>query len=133
MNFSKTTAYALTVLNLMAGHEGDIFSAMRLHRELNIPWPYLRKLLTGLTKSGLITSRRGRNGGFYLARDTCSIFIADIVDAVEGLDVLSNCIMGLRKCPFDHHCALHDVWGDTRQNILNVLKNTSLAYLINRD
>ena len=128
MNFSKTTAYALTALNYMAGNEMEVISAMMLHKKLGIPWPYLRKILNNLVKRGLITSRRGRQGGFLLAKKADAIFIAEIIDAVEGLDTLSNCIMGFEKCPFDHKCALHGLWEDTRKNILDVMNNTSLGY-----
>lgn len=133
MNFSKTTSYALSVLSFMADHEGGKYSAKKLHEELEIPWPYLRQLLTSLSKSGFIYSVQGRNGGFILKKPADRIVLADIIDAVEGLNVFGTCIMGFKKCPFDHTCAMHDVWADTRQNILSVLKNTTLSQLKKAD
>jgi Rrf2 family protein len=127
MNFSKTTSYALSVLSFMADHEGGKYSARKLNEELEIPWPYLRQLLTSLSKSGFIYSVQGRNGGFVLKKPASEIVLADIIDTVEGLNVFGTCIMGFKKCPFDHTCAMHEVWAETRQSILNVLKNTTLA------
>lgn len=129
MNFSKTTSYALSALSYLSDNEGDKYSAKQLHEILEIPWPYLRQLLTSLSKTGFIVSVQGRKGGFYLQRSAEEISLADIVDSVEGLDVLGTCIMGFNKCPFDHTCAMHETWEQTRESILKVLKNTTLAAL----
>lgn len=129
MNFSKTTSYALSTLSFLADHEGEKFSAKRLHELLEIPWPYLRQLLTSLSKNGFIRSVQGRNGGFILQLSADEITLAQIVDAVEGLHVLGTCIMGFKKCPFNHTCAMHETWEETRNSIINVLTNTSLAQL----
>jgi len=133
MNFSKTTSYALSVLSFMAEHEGEKYSAKNLHEHLKIPWPYLRQLLTSLSKSGFIQSIQGRNGGFFLQKPADKIILAEIIDSVEGLNVLGTCIMGLEKCPFNHTCAMHEVWAETRENILKVLNNTTLAQLKKAD
>ncbi len=133
MNFSKTTSYAISVLSFMADHEGERYSAKKLHEELEIPWPYLRQLLTSLSKSGFIKSVQGRKGGFQLHKGADKITLAKIVDSVEGLNVFATCIMGFQKCPFNHTCAMHEVWGETRQNILNILNNTTLGQLKKAD
>ena len=129
MNFSKTTSYALLTLSYLADNEGIKYSAKQLHEILEIPRPYLRQLLTSLSKSDFTVSVRGRNGGFYLQRPAEEISLADIVDSVEGLDVLGTCIMGFNKCPFNHTCAMHETWEHTRESILKVLRNTTLAEL----
>ena len=133
LNFSKTTSYALSTLSFLADHKGNRYSAKRLHEELGIPWPYLRQLLTNLSKNGFITSSRGRNGGFLLQKSAHEITLAEIVDSVEGLNVFGTCIMGFKKCPFDHTCAMHETWMSTRENILNVLRNTTLSQLKKHD
>lgn len=129
MNFSKTTSYALSVLSFMAENEDMKYSAKDLNEALDIPWPYLRQLLTRLSKSGFIGSTRGRAGGFQLQKSSDLIMLADIVDAVEGLNKGGTCIMGFENCAFDHSCAMHEVWEETRENIYNVLKNTSLSQI----
>lgn len=133
MNFSKTTSYAISVLSYMARHKGEQYSAKKLHEILNIPWPYLRQLLTSLSKSGFIYSTQGRKGGFQLQKPPDRIVLAEIIDSVEGLDVLGTCIMGFEKCPFDHTCAMHEVWEDTRASIFKVLNSTTLETLLKAD
>jgi len=130
MNFSKTTSYAISVLSFMARHDGEKYSAKKLNEVLEIPWPYLRQLLTSLSKSGFISSIQGRNGGFLLQKPADQIFLAEIIESVEGLDVLGTCIMGFEKCPFDHTCAMHEVWEETREGILKILNTTTLDKLL---
>jgi Rrf2 family transcriptional regulator, iron-sulfur cluster assembly transcription factor len=127
MNFSKTSAYALKILSFMADSEKTKFSAIYLHKKLHIPHPYMRQLLTSLSKRGFIKSTRGRKGGFEFSRDIHSIYIADVIDAVEGLDVFNTCIVGFESCPFDHSCPLHNTWTKTRENIIGVLQKTALS------
>ena len=133
MNFSKTTSYAISVLSYMARHDGEQYSAKKLHEILKIPWPYLRQLLTSLSKNGFIFSTQGRNGGFQLQKPPDQIILAEIIDSVEGLDVFETCIMGFEKCPFNQSCAMHVVWEDARSNMLNVLNNNSLETLLKAD
>lgn len=133
MNFSKTTSYAISVLSFMARHQESKYSAKKLNELLDIPWPYLRQLLTSLSKSGFIYSTQGRSGGFQLNKGPDQIVLAEIIDAVEGLNVFGTCIMGFKQCPFDHTCAMHEVWEETRNSILNVLNNTTLDQLLKAD
>jgi Rrf2 family transcriptional regulator, nitric oxide-sensitive transcriptional repressor len=132
MNFSKTTSYSLNILSFMANHSDVNMSADYLHSQLDIPYQYLRQILTKLSKNGLINSTRGRMGGFELARDVSTIYIADIIEITEGLEGFNKCVLGFQTCPFDNKCAIHDLWDDSRNNIIKILRETSLANLIIR-
>ena len=131
MNFSKTTSYAISILSFIARHKGEMYSAKKLNEILEIPWPYLRQLLTSLSKSGFLYSTQGRNGGFQLLKPADQIVLAEIIDSVEGLNVSGTCIMGFKECPFDHTCTMHEVWEETRNSILKVLNQTTLDRLLN--
>ena len=127
MNFSKTTSYSLNILSYMATNEENHMSATLLHEKLKIPYSYLRQILTNLSKSGFIKSTRGRSGGFTFSKEKETIFLADIIEATDGLESLNRCILGFRECPFNNECQMHSVWESTRSNIIKVLKETSLA------
>jgi len=116
----------------MATHADAKMSASFLHERLTIPYPYLRQILTSLSKSGFIHSSRGRSGGFSLSRDKGEIYLADIIEATDGLESINKCILGFSSCPFNDECSLHSVWESTRNNILKVLKETSLSDLVNK-
>jgi Rrf2 family transcriptional regulator, iron-sulfur cluster assembly transcription factor len=105
-------------------------SAEFLHLQLGIPYQYLRHILTKLSRTGFINSSRGRSGGFKLTRDIATVYIADIIEVIEGLDGFYKCMLGFQECPFDNKCAIHNLWDESRNNILNILKKTSLADLI---
>lgn len=127
MNFTRTTGYAFSVLSYMAKNEDVTISAMLLHKKLNIPYSYLRTLLGDLVNKGIISSNRGRNGGFRLSKDKSAIYLSEIIEITEGTDSLGKCIMGFRECPFNHGCVLHPLWTKMRGDILKVLSLTSLA------
>jgi Rrf2 family transcriptional regulator, iron-sulfur cluster assembly transcription factor len=134
MNFSKTASYSLNVLSYMSTHEDVKMSASYLHKELMIPYPYLRQVLTNLTKNGFINSTRGRSGGFSLSKEKEDIYLANIIEATDGMESLNRCILGFKNCPFNNECSMHSVWEATRKQILKVLNETSLADLsIKRD
>lgn len=130
MNLSKTTSYSLNVLSYMAQNREAICSANYLHEKLNIPHQYLRQLLTKLSKSGFIHSTRGRNGGFVFSKEISEIYVADIIESVEGLESFNKCILGFTDCPLDTHCSMHEFWEGTRDSIIKELKTTSLADLL---
>lgn len=129
MNLSKTSKYALRILGFMAITDQELFSAKFIYENRKIPQRYLRRLLTDLTKSGIINSTQGRNGGYALARRIDQIYLADIIDAVDGFESINSCLLGYDDCAFNNDCAMHNLWADTQQKIRTVLTTTSLADL----
>jgi Rrf2 family protein len=129
MNLSKTTSYSLSVLSYMATHSDISFSASNLHEKLSIPYPYLRQLLKALTRSGFITSTRGRSGGFAFNKSKDEISLADIIEATDGFGNINRCILGFRQCPFDNRCIMHDKWEQTMSGMMKILRETTLADL----
>jgi len=126
MNLSKTTLYALKILHFMATDKKEVYSAKYLHDQLGIPLQYLRQLLTTLSKNGFIHSQRGRSGGFEFLKDPKEIFLAAIIDSIEGLDAFNKCFLNFKECPFDNPCAMHETWQESRKKIIDVLMTTSI-------
>ncbi len=129
MILSKTTEYAISILSFMATRDQEKYAAELLHKELNIPRQYLRRLLTDLTKLGFIASLRGRNGGFVFARDISTINFAQVIDAMEGADAMNTCLLGFTACIIGHPCVMHDLWTEARFKVIETLTKTSLADL----
>jgi Rrf2 family protein len=130
MTLSKTTEYALRVLSFMSLNPEKMYSSYYLHRHLKIPKKYLQRLLTDLSKSGLIRSNRGRNGGYVFAKKIDSIYISDIIDAVEGFSHEPGCFLGFKKCALENPCAMHDFWASTQKSLIHTLSSTRLVDLI---
>lgn len=132
MILNKTTEYALTILSFMAVSEEEIFSAESLHERLEIPRRYLRKLLTDLSKHGFIASAKGRKGGFVFAKPLEEINLSLIIQTVEGMEVMENCLLGHRRCKEDQPCIMHETWLEARSKMLDILSNTTLRDLKER-
>ena len=130
MNFSKTTSYSINVLSYMAQHENDVFSARMLHDKLGIPYSYLRSVLGKQSKSGILKTVKGRNGGFKINCDKSKLYLSDIIEVTESLESLNKCLLGFGKCPFNLTCFMHKTWEKMRNEILEILKNTSLAEVL---
>jgi Rrf2 family iron-sulfur cluster assembly transcriptional regulator len=129
MNFNKTTEYALTVLGYMAISQEEIFPAEMLHEKLEIPRRYLRKLLTDLSKLGIIRSAKGRKGGFVFAKSISDISLAFIIQTVEGSEVMGNCLLGHQNCNELQPCVMHDIWLEGKSKMMDTLSNTTLQDL----
>jgi Rrf2 family transcriptional regulator, iron-sulfur cluster assembly transcription factor len=129
MILSKTTEYALTILGFMATRNEDLYSAEYLHQQLNIPRRYLRRLLTDLSKHGFLESTKGRNGGFVFAKDLKEINFANVIETMEGTDILNRCLLGFSCCVVDKPCVMHDAWAEASRKMKDTLANTNLADL----
>jgi Rrf2 family protein len=113
----------------MANDEAKLYSADEIFQTLKIPYRYLRKQLTILSKSGLMISVQGIRGGYKLAKPNAEITMLDIVSAC-GEDFISDmCFFGIKACSFGQKCAMHDKWAVVKTEIRKVLGSTTLADL----
>ena len=75
--------------------------------DLDIPYPFLSKIMQQLSKSKIVSSTKGRNGGFYLSAENRKRPLVDVVICIEGDNVFKNCILGLPDCSDINPCVLH--------------------------
>lgn len=128
--FSKKCELALqAVLFLSIKNDQVIFNSKEVSDELKVPKEFVSKMLQTLTDSGIVGSRKGKNGGFFLARRPSQIRLIEIVDAIDGLGVFQNCVLGFPNCGNDHACPVHDHWGKIRDDAYNMLKQETLEQL----
>ncbi len=127
MNFSKTTEYAFRILSFMAQDESRLYNVDEIFEKLRVPYRYLRKLMTNLTRSGLIVSIQGKNGGYKISRKTEEIKLLEILQAVDPEYLSGKCFFGFENCALQVPCIMHGQWTDIRTNINTVLAGTSLA------
>lgn len=129
MNFSKTTEYAFRILSYMAMDERKLYISRDIHNDLQIPFRYLRKQLTSLSKSELIHSVQGKNGGYMISKPLEDISLIDIMDAVGDNNLESSCFFGFQTCALKEKCTMHTKWALVLKSIKDVLTTTSLAEL----
>ena len=85
-----------------------------ISHQLDVPKEFVSKVLQTLTKSGIVGSRKGKSGGFYLERHPGQIRLIDIVLAIDGLEVFHKCVLGFRGCSLEEPCPVHGKWGKLR-------------------
>jgi len=129
MIFSKTTEYALRIMNFMAMDKKKLYSANDIYKNLRIPFRYLRKQLTVLSKSGLIISVQGKNGGYRISKNLSEISLLDIIRVTGDNKINNECFFGFKSCAFEKKCTMHEKWADVRKSINNVLTSTTLEEL----
>lgn len=129
MKLSKTSEYALRILIFMAKNPEELYTAKYLIEKLNVSDKYLRRLMTDLSKSGFIRSTQGRDGGYTFAKDIHDIFLYDIIDSVEGMEQLNDCVLGFNECSCSNPCAMHDDWIIIREKLNKVFRKTKLSDL----
>lgn len=128
--FSKKCELALqAVLYLAHKDEQSLTSSLEISEEIGIPKEFTSKILQTLTKRGIVGSRKGKSGGFYLARPPKEIKLIDIVEAIDGTDVFHRCVLGFPNCSVDEPCPVHDEWGKLREETLRMLSARSLEEL----
>lgn len=128
--FSKSCELGLqAVLFLSIKKEKVIFKAEDVSKELKVPKEFVSKVLQILTNSGIVGSKKGKSGGFYLAKSPANIRLIDIVEAIDGLDVFNSCVLGFPGCSSEKPCPLHDKWGKLRDEAYKMLSEETLEQL----
>ncbi len=108
---SQTAEYALRAMARIAAQKADEpLLARNLSVEMRIPQQYLSKILRRLVLAGILTSKRGRGGGFTLVRPSARIILRDVLKAVDAYPEKGRCAFGLHACSAKRPCALHDGW-----------------------
>ena len=133
MNFSVTTEYALRVMSFMAMKEERLYATKDLFENLHIPFRYLRKLMFNLSKSDLLDSVRGKNGGYKLARSAKDITLLQVIEASGEEALTKNCFFGYKECNTKQKCIMHDRWTAVRHDIYKILSTTTLLEIKKAD
>ena len=96
-----------------------------------IPVKFLEQILLTLKNAGLLQSKRGVTGGYYLAKAADEIMLGQIVRILDGPLAPIRCVSQMAYepcgCPDESSCGLRMVMGDVRNAIADILDNTSLA------
>ncbi len=128
--FSKKCELGLqAVLFLSVKGKDNIFNAAEVSKELKVPKEFVSKVMQILTNSGIVGSQKGKKGGFYLAKNPSEIKLIEIVEAIDGLDVFNNCVLGFPGCSSEEPCPVHDKWGKLRDEAFKMLSEETLEEL----
>jgi Rrf2 family protein len=134
MRLSTKSRYGLRAMFDMAYHAGTLPAQIKnISRRQNISPRYLEQIFQDLKKGGLLKSRRGPQGGYFLARKPQDITVKEILAAAEGEMALVDCAKsgkGCQKtCEFDNHCVTQKVWDEASRRLNEYLDSITLKDL----
>jgi Rrf2 family protein len=130
---TRRAKYALKAMLYLARREqGEAVLIAQIATEEGIPQKFLESILLTLKKSGLCTSRKGRGGGYALAKPAASISFGEIVRTMDGPLAPVPCVSvtayhRCEECRSERSCAIKRVMKQARDAIADVLDSTSLA------
>jgi Rrf2 family protein len=127
MRVSAKADYAIrAAVELAAAGDGPV-KGERIANAQGIPPNFLENILADLRNAGIVGSRRGAEGGYWLARPAGEVSLADVIRAVDG--PLAN-VRGVRSDELEYEGsakALEQVWIAVRASLRGVLERVSLA------
>ncbi|RIV92349.1 SUF system Fe-S cluster assembly regulator [Aurantiacibacter xanthus] len=131
MRLSNLADYAVVTMCAAARHCGFArVSAAVLAEETGLPAPTVQKLVSQLSRAGLLNSTRGAGGGIKLARPAAAITLADIVEAVEGPIALTACVEQERPdCALGERCRVRPHWALVNEALRGALADIPLTQL----
>ena len=126
---SQTVEYALRAAVLLADDSRGPRTVDEIAEATRVPKAYLSKVMQSLHRAGVVTSQRGLHGGFRLAKAPTEISILEVVNAVERLQRIRTCPLGLashgvRLCP------LHKRLDDALAQVEEAFAKSTLAEVV---
>ena len=141
MRLSKRGEYGLRAMIMLAGTPKPgaslpVVQIRDISEREKIPAKYLEQILLSLKNAGLLHSRMGVGGGYYLARPPAEITLGQIFRVLDGPLAPIRCVSQMSYepcgCPDEQTCGLRLVMGDVRSAISQILDHTSLADVAKR-
>jgi Rrf2 family protein len=130
---SNKAKYGLHALINLSGkyNKGPILIA-DLANEERIPKKFLELILLDLKNNGILESKKGKGGGYMLARHPSEIKMGQVIRILDGPLAPVSCVSQTaykpcRECKDEHHCGIRLVMKDVREAMANILDKTSLA------
>jgi Rrf2 family protein len=130
MEISRRTDYGVRLILDLAGlPAGRRASTQEIAERQNIPAPFLAKIISQLSLSGLVNTHRGAGGGVMLARPPAEISLLQVIEALDGPVRLNRCAVDPGMCPRDETCPVHQVWTRAQESLVTTLHDTTFDLL----
>jgi Rrf2 family iron-sulfur cluster assembly transcriptional regulator len=128
--FSRQCEYAIqAVLYLALKPPASKTPIRELTQQLEIPYHFVAKILQDLTRKGLLVSMKGPSGGFGLGMAAAEITVFHVVEAIDGVGFMENCLLGFPDCSDKHRCGVHDSWAKIRSSTYQMLVGKTIAQM----
>jgi len=137
MRLSTRSRYGVRALFDMAYNSGTLPVQIKdISRRQEISPRYLEQIFQSFKKAGILKSKRGPQGGYFLARTPDQITVREILEAAEGDTLLVDCLdkrNGKKDpCKFDTNCVTQTVWHEASEKLNGFFSGTTLKSLCER-
>ena len=131
MILSKSCEYAIRAAVYVAikSHKNERAGISEIAEAIGSPMHFTAKILQDLSRRRVLSSIKGPNGGFYIEDDR-SVFLIDIIRAVDGNELFSACVLGLKNCSDVTPCPMHEQLKPIRNQLLLEFGNKSVNDLV---
>lgn len=130
---SNTSRYAIRALIYLAINKsnGRKIGIKKIAEDLNIPSPFLGKILQTLAKQKVLSSTKGPNGGFSISDKSESLNIFDIIKIIDGDDLFDSCLISDKSCTEmeGNPCTLHNHYEPIRANLRMMFEDHTIQQL----
>ena len=130
---TRNTDYAVRALCCIAEQKQEVISADQLVKSLEMPRPFLRKILQTLNKEGLLNSSKGKDGGFALTVSPEEITLTDVMKIFQGPIRLNECKFKKSDCPDVSDCLLKKKIDEIEKEVIAKLKAITIASIIKKE
>ena len=126
---SNSSKYGVKAVLYLAVHSSETkkIRAKEIAEAIDIPSPFLAKILQPLSKKEIISSIKGPTGGFYMTPENLEIPLLEVVREIDGLEKLNNCVLGLTACNAEKPCPVHFSVQPFRLKFMKELRENSIA------
>jgi Rrf2 family protein len=130
LKLTKKADYGLMALKYLAERpDAAALSAKDIADAYGIPAQLLAKILQQLTKTGLLRSHAGMNGGYALSRHPREISAYEVIHAIDGPFFITSCTKGTKNCDLTPNCTIKEPLARVNETIAGVLKSISIQDL----
>jgi Rrf2 family protein len=121
--FNNSTKYAIQMVVFLLKRHGSKkkYTSKEIAENLNIPSAFLSKISQELVKKNIISSTKGKGGGFYLTEQNITKTLFDVILIFENEDVISKCILGLPECSDENPCIAHNIYKHFKKELGSLL------------
>lgn len=127
--FSKSCEYAIKAMIFVAQKSKDQarVGLKEIAKGTDAPEHFVAKILQELVRKRLVQSIKGPNGGFYMTKHDIKTSISDIVKAIDGEKIYTDCVLGLKACSEVNPCPVHFEYKDIKKNIIAMMENNTIG------
>jgi Rrf2 family iron-sulfur cluster assembly transcriptional regulator len=108
----------------------------KISKDLNLPTPFLAKILQQLAKKKILSSSKGPHGGFSLLKDPHKITLLDIVSTIDGQDIFTSCLMHNGSCEGVEkdkvRCPMHEDYEKSRRELVKLFNSRTIYDLVTK-